>query len=139
MGVTTEIPRGLEQPTASDMEGLPATEKAALDRAWVSPANLPVSPLVINWADSQPVFDHAMIMIRLPGMIAGLGYAGACRPLGPQAVPQVCRVNLKKLRNPELMKKWNRLVHLSLTETEESTNQAPRDPFAALKHAERTS
>ena len=77
-----------------------------------------------------------MILLRLPKAVAGLGYAGACRPLRPPVTPQGCRVNLKKLRNSERLEEWSRLVHLSLTETEDSKNSPPSDPFAELKHAE---
>ena len=37
--------------------------------------------LSVHWNILQPVFDHAMVMFRLPSLEAGLGYAGACRPL----------------------------------------------------------
>ena len=115
-------------------------KKAALDRAWVSPMDLPTSPLVIQWADSQPVFDHAMILLRLPKAVAGIGYAGASRPFHQPGTPGGCRVNLKELRKPEVLEEWRRLVHISLTETEESESLDPkaRDPFVALKHAELT-
>ena len=54
--------------------------KAILDRAWVSPPDLQVSSLSVQWNTSQPIVDHAMIMFRLPRTAAGLRYAGACRP-----------------------------------------------------------
>ena len=113
-------------------------KKAALDRAWVSPMDLPTSPLIIQWAASQPVFDHAMILLRLPKAVAGMGYAGASRPFHQPGTPGGCRVNLKELRRPEVLEEWRRLVHISLTETEESESLGPKDPFVALKNAEMT-
>ena len=108
--------------------------------ARVSLMNLPTSSLLVQRADSQPVFHHAMIMLRLPNTIAGLGYAGACQPLKPQAAPQGCRVNLKKFKNPAILKEWSRLSHLSLsrclTAPAESDAVTNVDPFTALKHAE---
>ena len=51
--------------------------KATLDRAWIFPDNLPVSDLRVSWAGVQPVFDHAMILLRFPHNVAGMGFAGA--------------------------------------------------------------
>ena len=120
--------------------------KATLDRAWVYPADLSISDLHVQWPDDQPVFDHAMIMLSLPHTVAGMGFAGACRPLHqPTSVPR-CRVNIKMLREPEILAEWQRLLHLSLT-TESPVDPSsslkafgehdqPLDPFQALKHAE---
>ena len=126
----------LSEPLRATWKACLLDKKATLDRAWVSPMTLPTSSLLVQWTDSQPVFDHAMIMLRLPNTIAGLGYAGACRPLKPQAPPQGCRVNLRKFRNPEILKEWTRLLQLSLTAPVESNTIADQDPFLALKHGE---
>jgi hypothetical protein len=120
--------------------------KATLDRAWVYPADLSVSDLHVQWPEDRPVFDHAMIMLSLPHTVAGMGFAGACRPLHqPTSAPR-CRVNIKMLREPEILAEWQRLLHLSLT-TESPVDppscprasveqDQPLDPFQALKYAE---
>ena len=140
--------------------------KATLDRAWIFPDNLPVSNLLVQWEAAQPVFDHAMIMLRLPHTVAGMGFAGACRPLHPMVSAPRCRINLRKFREPEILAEWSRLLQLSLRETPDVLSnltadndlnvpdteafagsgataedrnlkrQAPLDPFQALKHAE---
>jgi hypothetical protein len=66
----------------------------------------------------QPVFDHAMISLQLPHTVAGIGFAGACRPLQQSVSNRSrCRVNLRKFREPEIIAEWNRLLQLSLRET----------------------
>ena len=95
------------EPLRATWEACLLNKKVAFDRAWVSLRNPPTSSLLIQWAYLQPVFDHAMIMLQLPNTIAGLGYAGACQPLKPQAAPKGCRVNFKKFRNLEILREWN--------------------------------
>jgi len=138
--------------------------KATLDRAWVFPANLPVSDLRVTWAEMQPVFDHAMISLRLPHTVAGMGFAGACRPQRQTVCDKSrCRVNLRKFREPEILAEWNRLLQLSLGKTpgllsslranvaeapstspeevvdeKDSVRPVSMDPFQALKYAETT-
>ena len=138
------------------------SRKATLDRAWIFPDNLPVSDLRVSWAGVQPVFDHAMILLRLPHTVAGMGFAGACRPLRqPVSDRSRCRVNLRKFREPEIVAEWSRLLQLSLREAPgvlscltadkpespdagsgnaanetDPERQAPMDPFQALKYAE---
>ena len=136
--------------------------KATLDRAWIFPDNLPVSDLLVSWAGAQPVFDHAMILLRFPHNVAGMGFGGACRPLRQTVSDRSrCRVNLRKFREPEIVAEWSRLLQLSLREAPDvlssltadnpespdagsgnaakevdSERQAPMDPFQALKYAE---
>ena len=114
----------------------------------------------------QPVFDHAMISLCLPHTVAGMGFAGACRPLQQTACNNSrCRVNLRKFREPEICAEWNRLLQLSLakvpglssspstsmslakasttgsddaTDDKDSVQSAAMDPFQALKYAEMT-
>ena len=86
---------------------------------------------------SCSVFDHAMIMFRLPRTAAGLGIAGACRPLYRTGLLRRCRVYLKKMRDPTKLSEWRRLLVLdiSLSQPEDESVEPP-DPFVALKHAE---
>ena len=51
-----------------------------------------------------------MLMFRLPRFVAGLGYAGACRPLYRTGLLRHCRVGLKKLRDPVILSKWRHLL-----------------------------
>ena len=90
-------------------------KKATLDRAWVHPADLPVSSLLVKWAAAQPVFDHAMIMLQLPHTVAGLGFAGACRPLNQTIQAPRCRVNVRKFREPAIRAEWSKLLQHALT------------------------
>ena len=83
--------------------------KAVLDRAWVYPADLPVERLQVRWEVVQPLFDHAMIMLRLAHSVAGVGFAGASRPLHQPAPVPRCRVNMRKFREPSVRNEWSRL------------------------------
>ena len=91
------------------------SKKATLDRAWIYPPDLPVSSLQVKWERSLPVFDHAMIMLQLSHTVAGLGFAGACRPLNHSIPLPRCRVNVRKFREPAIREEWSRLLQLSLT------------------------
>ena len=77
-------------------------------------------------------------MLGSRNTIAGLGYAGACRPLKPRATPRLegCRVSLGKFRNPEILKEWTRLLPLGFTAPVKSNIVTDQDPFPALKHGE---
>ena len=90
------------------------TKQATLDRAWVYPAELDVSTLLVKWAVAQPVFDHAMIMLQFPHTVAGMGFAGACRPFNQTVPAPRCRVNIRKFREPAICAEWSRLLQLSL-------------------------
>ena len=112
----------------------------------------------------QPVFDHTMISLCLPHTVAGMGFAGACRPLQQTVCnkPRCC-VNFLKFREPEICAEWNPLLQLSLgkvpglssspstsmakafttgsddaTDDKDSVQSAAMDPFQALKYAEMT-
>ena len=107
-------------------------KKAVLDRAWVYPTNLPVSPLSVLWAPDRRALDHAMILLRLPQAVAGIGYAGSCRPLH-QALPLPrCRADPRRLK--ERREEWTHLVSEGLTALR-AQGQQP-DPFQALMQAE---
>ena len=100
-------------------------KKAVLDRAWVFPADLSTSNLSVHWATAQPVFDHAMISIHLPHTVAGLGFAGACRPLHQPIPEPKCRINMRKFREPAVLAEWSRLLQLSLTGSAVGTRKPP--------------
>ena len=106
-------------------------QRAALDRAFIYPAHESTSRLTVNW--HQAVFDHAMITVRLPHHTAGIGYAGACRPVMTGSRAPRCRVDLKKWKTRR--DEWMQLLKQSL-EQEDTSREGPRDPFQALKHAE---
>ena len=97
--------------------------------------NLLVSSLSAHWNILQPVFYHTTLMFRLPRFVAGLGYAGACRPLYRTGLLRRCRVDLKKLRNPVILSKWRHLLDISLSQPEDESVEPP-DPFMTLKYAE---
>ncbi len=116
----------------------------------------------MSWAGVQPVFDHAMILLCFPHNVAGMGFAGACRPLCQTVSDRSrCRLNLRKFREPEIVAEWSRLLQLSVREAPDvlsslttdnpkspdagsgnaakevdSERQTPIDPFQALKYAE---
>ena len=110
--------------------------KAVLDRAWIYPADIPDTSLTIHWNTTEPVFDHALIMVRLPKSMAGTGYAGACRPLQSSFPLKRCRVDLKKFRATPVLQEWGRLVDIGLAEDAVEPDGPPPDPFQALKHGE---
>ena len=105
----------LSSPTKATWKACLITKQAILDRAWVYPPALTTSNLSVQWAVTQPVFDHAMISIRLAHTVAGLGFAGACRPLHQPKPEPKCRVNMRKFREPAVLAEWSRLLQLSLT------------------------
>ena len=106
--------------------------EAVLDRAWVYPTNLPISQLYVFWAPDRHIFDHAMILLRLPQSAAGIGYAGACRPLRQaQPLPR-CLADPKVLA--KRLDEWNQLVCEGLAVLRNQANQL--DPFQALHQAE---
>ena len=55
-------------------------QSAALDRVFVTQPNLPPLDMTVLWHMPLIVFDHALILLRLPREMFGAGYAGACRP-----------------------------------------------------------
>ena len=76
-----------------------------------------------------------MIMICLLRTVAGLGFAGACRPLYCTGLLRRCQVDLKKKRDPAILSEWRRLLDIILSQPEVETIEPP-DPFLALKYAE---
>ena len=107
-------------------------QRAALDRAFIHPAQEPSSRLIVNW--SHAVFDHAMITVRLPHHTAGFGYAGACRPVTAALRVPRCKVDLKKWKTRR--DEWVQLLKQSLDQEDTSVGGLSRDPFQALKHGE---
>ena len=103
-------------------------KKAVLDRAWVYPTNLPVSPLSVLWASDRRALDHAMILLRLPQAAAGIGYAGSCRPLHQAMALPRSRADPKRLKKRR--EEWTRLVCEGLTALRAQGHQP--DPFQAL-------
>ncbi len=55
-------------------------QSAALDRVFVTQPDLPPLDMTVLWHMPLIVFDHALILLRLPREMLGVGYAGACRP-----------------------------------------------------------
>ena len=106
-------------------------QRAALDRAFIYPNHESTSRLTVTW--HQAVFDHAMIMVRLPHHTAGIGYAGACRPVTAEARVPRCKVDLKKWKTRR--DEWMQLLKQSLDQ-DDITGEGSRDPFQALKHGE---
>ncbi len=104
---------------------------AALDRAFIYPAHESTSRLTVAW--HQAVFDHAMITVRLPHHMAGIGYAGACRPVMAGSRVPCCKVDLKKWKPRR--DEWVQLLKQSLDQ-DDTTGEESRDPFQALKHGE---
>ena len=69
-------------------------QSAALDRVFVTQPDLPPLDMTVLWHMPLIVFDHALILLRLPKEMIGVGYAGACRP-GESEVPSSrCCVNM---------------------------------------------
>ena len=108
--------------------------KAVLDRAWVHPPDLQVSSLSVHWAAEKTIFDHAMILVSMPQAVAGIGYAGACRPLRQSLAASRCRVDLRRWK--ERLEEWTRLVRLNLAVPDIPVSDPLPDPFQALKHGE---
>jgi endonuclease/exonuclease/phosphatase family metal-dependent hydrolase len=107
-------------------------QRAALDRAFIHPAHEASSRLIVTW--HQAVFDHAMITVRLPHRMAGIGYAGACCPVTAALRVPRCKVDLKKWKTKQ--DEWVHLLKQSLDHTDTDDEGHPRDPFQALKHGE---
>jgi hypothetical protein len=76
-----------------------------------------------------------MITVRLPHHTAGIGYAGACRPVMAASGSRVprCKVDLKKWKPRR--DEWGRLLKQSLDQ-DDTTGEESRDPFQALNHGE---
>ena len=108
-------------------------QSAALDRVFVSHPDLPPLDMMVLWNKPLIVFDHALILLRLPRETIGVGYAaGACRPGESEVSSSRCRVNMTKWR-PQV-DEWRRLLQLQLQATESLRDSM--DPFEALKHGE---
>ena len=75
-----------------------------------------------------------MISIQLPSTVAGVGYAGACRPDKTKSLSSRCRVDLIKWR--EHLVEWKQMLQKELSMMNNNHGEIPRDPFLALKHAE---
>ena len=104
-------------------------QSAALDRVFVTQPDLPPLDMTVLWHMPMIVFDHALILLRLPREMLGVGYAGACRP-GESEVPSSrCCVNMPKWYTQ--VDEWRRLLQSCLQATE--SQRAPMDTFEALK------
>ena len=100
-------------------------QSAALDRVFVSHPDLPPLDMTVLWNKPLIVFDHALILLRLPRKTIGVGYAGACRPGESEVSSSRCRVNMTKWR-PQV-DEWRRLLQLHLQATESQRDSM--DPF----------
>jgi hypothetical protein len=107
-------------------------QRAALDRAFIHPAQEPSSLLTVAW--NRVVFDHALIAVRLPHATAGIGYAGACRPEPTGSRVPRCKIDLKQWNRRR--EEWARLLSLSLDQEDENTEGISLDPFQALANGE---
>ena len=87
--------------------------------------------MTVTW--HQAVFDHAMITVRLPHHTAGIGYAGACRPVTAGSRVPRCKDDLQKWKTRR--DEWIQLVKQSLDQ-DDITREGSHDPFQALKHGE---
>ena len=65
--------------------------KAWLDRVWYYPVSLGISDLEVRWSEVDTLFDHALVMVRLPRVLAGVGFAGASRE---REFPQIGRAHV---------------------------------------------
>ena len=74
--LTEILYRGMPTPTWRPSEG---PQAATLDRVFVTHECLPSPSLSVHWKNSL-VFDHALLLLRIPLSVIGNGYAGACRP-----------------------------------------------------------
>ena len=107
-------------------------QRAALDRAFIHPAQEPSSSLTVAW--NRVMFDHALIAVRLPHATAGIGYAGACRPESAGSRVPRCKIDLKQWNRRR--EEWARLLSLSLDQEDENTEGISLDPFQALANGE---
>ncbi len=82
-GLTEVLPRGRP---CSTWRACVGPQSAALDRVFVTQPDLPPLDMTVLWHMPMIVFDHALILLRLPREMLGVGYAGACRP-GESEVP----------------------------------------------------
>ncbi len=107
-------------------------QSVALHRVFVTQPDLSPLDMTVLWHMPLIVFDHALILLRLPREMIGLGYAGACRP-GESEVPSSrCCVNMPKWYTQ--LDEWRRLLQIHLQKSE--SQRAPIDTFEALKDAE---
>ena len=55
-------------------------QRASLDRVFASQADPGLMQPSVPWCQPLIVFDHALLILRIPHGQVGSGYAGACRP-----------------------------------------------------------
>ena len=123
----TEVQQRQVQPTwKASLRG----SKAWLDRVWYYPVSLGISDLEVRWSKVDTLFDHALVMVRLPRVLAGVGFAGASREREFPRRPPRCKVDVPALK--EKRDEWMALV-------QERLKSAPLaehlDPFGALQAA----
>ena len=126
----TEVPQREAEPTwRASLRGC----KAWIDRAWYYPATLAIGELEVRWPEVATLFDHALVMIRLPRTLAGVGFAGASRERDFPRRPPRCKVDIQQLKKKR--DEWMALVQdkLMAVPPPEQLN-----PFEALQAALRT-
>ena len=128
-GLTEILPGGRP---CSTWRACVGSQSAALDRVFVTQPDLPPLDMTVLWHMPMIVFDHALILLRLPREMLGVGYAGACRPGESEVASTRCCVNMPKWYTQ--VDEWRRLLQRCLQATE--SQRAPMDTFEALKDAE---
>ena len=109
-------------------------QKAVLDRVFVSQASCHSMMLSVIWCQPLIVFDHALLLLRIPHSSVGNGYAGACRPVREFPIHSRCQVNLTKWKQHVPL--WQSLLCNGLQLLAEEQKDSPPDPFEALKQGE---
>ncbi len=75
-------------------------KRAALDGAFLYVSDAPLARLRVHWAEPSILFDHVALLINLPYLDAGMGFAGACPPL-MQRRQHGLKLNLNKWNQKE--------------------------------------
>ena len=125
-GLTEAQQRKVEPTWRASLRG----NKAWLDRVWYYPALLGISDLEVRWSEVDTLFDHALVMVRLPRVLAGVGFAGASREREFLRHSPRCQVDIPALK--EKRDEWMALVQERLNSTPPGEHL---DPFGALQAA----
>ncbi len=123
---------GKRRPTWKPSEG---PQTAALDRVFVSHPDLFPITMSVKWHKSLIVFDHAMLLLCLSRLEAGIGYAGACRPDETATTAPRGYFNMSKWL--QLKDEWQQQLFRTQLQTLDLEHQRDSpDPYEALKQAE---
>jgi hypothetical protein len=122
---------GKPRPTWKPSEG---PQTATLDRAFVSHPDLLPITMSVKWHKSPIVFDHAMLLLCLSRLDAGIGYAGASRP--DEAANTAPRGYFNMPKWLRLKDEWQQLFKTQLQALDLEHQHDSPDPYEALKQAE---